>query len=79
MDWQIEAIGAQDSRTHNLTQRQLMDLVSRGLSNKEIANRSNLSQCAVKNHFQSVMRNVGAECRHQVVDLMRASGVLSLA
>jgi DNA-binding NarL/FixJ family response regulator len=77
----LAAIGAQDSRTHNLTmrQRQLMDLVSRGLSNKEIANRLNLSQCTVKNHIRRVMRNVDAESRHQAVDLMRASGVLPLA
>jgi len=57
----------------------LMDLVSRGLSNKEIANRLNLSQCTVKNHIRRVMRNVDAESRHQAVDLMRASGVLPLA
>jgi DNA-binding NarL/FixJ family response regulator len=72
---------AQDARTHNLTmrQRQLMDLVSKGLSNKEIATRLNLSQCTVKNHIRRVMRNVDAESRHQAVDLMRASGVLPLA
>ncbi len=68
-------------RMRNLTmrQRQLMDLVSKGLSNKEIAARLNLSQFTVKNHIRRVLQHVEVETRHQAVDLMRAGGILPLA
>lgn len=70
-----------DARTRNLTlrQRQLMDLVSRGMTNKEIATRLNLSQFTVKNHLRRIMRHVEATTRHQAVDLMRAGGILPRA
>jgi DNA-binding NarL/FixJ family response regulator len=68
-------------RMRNLTmrQRQLMDLVSKGLSNKEIAARLNLSQFTVKNHIRRVLQYAEVETRHQAVDLMRAGGILPLA
>lgn len=68
-------------RTHGLTmrQRQLMDLVSKGLSNKEIATRLNLSQFTVKNHVRRILQHVDVETRHEAVDVMRASGILPLA
>ena len=66
---------------HGLTmrQRQLMDLVSKGLSNKEIAIRLNLSQFTVKNHIRRILQNVDAETRYQAVDVMRARGILPLS
>ena len=71
----------QGGRTHSLTmrQRQLMDLVSKGLSNKEIAARLNLSQFTVKNHIRRVLQHVDVESRHEAVDVMRARGILPLA
>lgn len=70
----------QENRTHNLTmrQRQLMDLVSKGLSNKEIATRLNLSQFTVKNHIRRVLQHVDVETRHEAVDVMKARGILPL-
>jgi DNA-binding NarL/FixJ family response regulator len=72
---------SRDRRAWNLTmrQRQLMDLVSKGLSNKEIAVQRNLSQFTVKNHIRRVLRHVEAQSRHEAVDVIRAGGVLPLA
>jgi DNA-binding NarL/FixJ family response regulator len=68
-------------KTHGLTmrQRQLMDLVSKGLSNKEIATRLHLSQFTVKNHIRRILQNVDVETRYQAVDVMRARGILPLS
>jgi DNA-binding NarL/FixJ family response regulator len=58
-------------------QLQLMRLVAEGLTNKEIAANLNLSQFTVKNHLRRVMRQVEAASRHDVVDVLRASGQLA--
>jgi DNA-binding NarL/FixJ family response regulator len=57
-------------------QSQLVALVARGMSNKEIANSLNLSQFTVKNHLRRIMRQVHADSRLEVVDVIRASGFL---
>ena len=64
-----------------LTARQLelMRLVERGLTNKEIAVNLNLSEFTVKNHIRRVMREVDADDRHEAVDAIRASGLLPVA
>ena len=53
-------------------QRQLMSLVARGLSNKEIAANLNLSEFTVKNHIYRVMKQVDAQNRHEAVTLIRS-------
>lgn len=55
-------------------QRQLMSLVAMGLSNKEIAEKLNLSEFTVKNHIYRIMKQVDADSRHKAVDLIRAGG-----
>jgi DNA-binding NarL/FixJ family response regulator len=69
---------AQGSAKYCLTARQLelMRLVERGLTNKEIAVNLNLSEFTVKNHIRRVMREVDADDRHEAVDAIRASGLL---
>ncbi|MGB7845977.1 MAG: response regulator transcription factor [Candidatus Acidiferrum sp.] len=62
-----------------LRQRQLVDLVAKGLTNKEIAASLNLSEFTVKNHLQRLMRRVDADTRFEAVDLIRASGLLTNA
>jgi two-component system response regulator DevR len=57
-------------------QAQLMSLVAKGLTNKEIAANLNLSQFTVKNHIRRVMRQVEAASRHDAVELIRATGHL---
>jgi two-component system nitrate/nitrite response regulator NarL len=60
-------------------QRQLVGLLAGGLSNKEIAANLNLSEFTVKNHIHRIMREVDAENRYEVVDVIRASGLLPTA
>lgn len=57
-------------------QRQLVALLAGGLSNKEIAANLNLSAFTVKNHIHRIMRQVDAGNRYEVVDVIRASGLL---
>src|ERR1017187_4704137 len=52
-------------------QRQLVTLISQGLTNKEIASKLNLSEQTVKNHIHRILRSVGAKDRLQAVDLAR--------
>jgi DNA-binding NarL/FixJ family response regulator len=61
---------------HSLTihQQQLISLVAKGLTNKEIASRMNLSEFTVKNHIHRIMKQVEAESRHEAVEAARASG-----
>jgi DNA-binding NarL/FixJ family response regulator len=61
-----------------LTRRklELIRLVERGLTNKEIAAQLNLSEFTVKNHLRRIMKEVDADNRHQAVDAIRASGLL---
>jgi len=67
-----------DCKTLTPRQLQLIRLVATGLTNKEIAANLNLSQFTVKNHIHRVMRQVEAASRHEAVNLVRASGQLSL-
>lgn len=57
-----------------LRQQQLVSLVAKGLTNKEIASRLNLSEHTVRNHIHRILKQVDAESRSEAVDLIRASG-----
>jgi DNA-binding NarL/FixJ family response regulator len=61
---------------HDLTirQQQLISLVAKGLTNKEIASLLNLSEFTIKNHLHRIMKQVEAESRYQLVKAARASG-----
>jgi DNA-binding NarL/FixJ family response regulator len=61
-----------------LTYRQLelLGLVARGLSNKEIAANLHLSEFTVKNHVHRIMKQVDADDRFEAVEVIRASGFL---
>jgi DNA-binding NarL/FixJ family response regulator len=63
-----------NSRTQvrwGLTRReqQLIPLIGRGLSNKEIANHLSLSEQTIKNHIHRILRKVGVSDRLSVCDL----------
>jgi len=58
---------------------QILHLLDKDLTNKEIAENLNLSQFTVKNHLRRVMRQAEASSRNDAVDLFRASGRLSVA
>jgi len=55
-------------------QRELVALVAKGMSNKEIASALNLSEYTVKNHVYRIMKQVEADSRQEAVDLIRAGG-----
>jgi DNA-binding NarL/FixJ family response regulator len=52
----------------------LVGLVAKGLTNKEIASRLNISEHTVKNHIRRIMKQVDAESRSQVVEAIRSHG-----
>jgi DNA-binding NarL/FixJ family response regulator len=55
-------------------QRQILPLISEGLTNKEIASHLNLSEQTVKNHIHGIMRRVGAGDRLDVLEKTRLLG-----
>jgi DNA-binding NarL/FixJ family response regulator len=57
-----------------LRQQQLVALVAKGLTNKEIALGLNLSEFTVKNHIHRIMKQVGAESRSQAVETILSHG-----
>jgi DNA-binding NarL/FixJ family response regulator len=72
-----ETVGQGSNMVNDLTcrQRQLMALVAKGMTNKEIAASLQLSQFTVKNHIRRVMTHLRAASRHQAVDVIRTSGL----
>jgi DNA-binding NarL/FixJ family response regulator len=57
-----------------LRQQQLVSLVAKGLTNKEIAARLNLSEFTVRNHIYRILKQVDAESRSQAVETIRSYG-----
>ena len=57
-----------------LRQQQLVSLVAKGLTNKEIAARLNLSEYTVRNHIHRMLKQVDAESRSEAVETIRAFG-----
>lgn len=57
-----------------LTHRQmeLVDLVAKGMTNKQIAASLNLSEFTVKNHLRRIMKQVDADSRHEAVEVVRS-------
>lgn len=62
-----------------LRQQQLITLVAKGLTNKEIASRLNLSTFTVRNHIHRILKQVDAESRSEAVETIRAHGYLLTA
>jgi DNA-binding NarL/FixJ family response regulator len=52
-------------------QQQLIPMIAKGLTNKEIAAQLNLSEGTVKNHIHDILRRIGVGDRLQVVDKTR--------
>ena len=65
-------------RRLGLTRReqQLIPLIAKGLTNKEIANHFSLSEQTVKNHLYRMKHKTGAEDRLDIVQLYRVQGFL---
>jgi len=66
-----------------MRQRQMVELVAKGLTNKEIAARLNLSEFTVRNHIHRILKLVDVGTRHEAVDIVqghdavRANAILS--
>jgi DNA-binding NarL/FixJ family response regulator len=62
---------------HDLSRReqQLAQLLSRGLSNKEIASQLNLSEQTVKNHVRHIFRKIGVSDRLTAAEYCREQGL----
>jgi DNA-binding NarL/FixJ family response regulator len=65
------AITAQDELPFPLTrrERQLVPLIARGLTNKEIAAHFNLSEQTIKNHIHRICNKVGADGRLHILEV----------
>jgi two-component system, NarL family, nitrate/nitrite response regulator NarL len=57
-----------------LRQRQLVNLVAQGLTNKEIAAQLNLSEFTVRNHIHRIMKQVDVGTRREAVKVVRDQG-----
>ena len=66
---------------HNLgltrREQQLVQMISHGLTNKEIASQLNLSEQTVKNHIHRMLRKLGAADRLGAVELCRMPGAVA--
>jgi len=66
---------------HNLgltrREQQVVQLIDRGLTNKEIASQLNLSEQTVKNHIHRMLQKLGASDRLAAVELCRMPGVVT--
>ena len=68
----------EDARLEDLSkrEREVLSLLSDGLSNKEIARRLDLSEAAVKLHIKTVFRHLGVSNRTQAAMLARDLGLV---
>jgi two-component system NarL family response regulator len=57
-----------------LRQQQLVSLVAKGLTNKEIASHLNLSEFTVRNHIHRILKQVDVGSRGEAVEAIRAHG-----
>jgi two-component system NarL family response regulator len=54
--------------------QQIISLVAKGLTNKEIASQMNVSEFTIRNHIHRIMKHLGVESRHEMVKAVRAFG-----
>jgi two-component system nitrate/nitrite response regulator NarL len=70
----VAALGTEEDEV-TLTSRELqvVELMSHGLSNKEISNRLSIETCTAKNHVQNIMQKLGVHRRGEAVAKLRRS------
>jgi DNA-binding NarL/FixJ family response regulator len=54
-------------------ERELVGMIGRGMTNKEIASQLNLSEQTIKNHVHRMLRKVGASDRFSAVEICRGA------
>jgi DNA-binding NarL/FixJ family response regulator len=75
----VESLDAGSKVRLGLTRReqQLIPLIGRGLTNKEIASHLNLSEQTIKNHVHRILHKVGVENRLGIVGAIGLGGVIN--
>ncbi len=68
----------QPSEPLTAREREVLDLLGRGLSNKKIARDLKISEHTVKFHVSSIYAKLGAENRAEAVSLGARLGLISL-
>lgn len=70
--------GASGADEHGLTQRQrqVLECLCLGLSNKEIARQLNLTQNTIKTHISAIFKTLGVMSRTQAIIEARARGIV---
>jgi DNA-binding NarL/FixJ family response regulator len=65
-----------DSSTESLTarEREVLHLITRGMTNQQIANRLSLTLHTVKNHVHNLLTKLGVGSRAEAVAVARAAG-----
>jgi len=64
---QVSVTTAATSSNLTLRQRQLVNLLAEGLTNKEIAAQLNLSEFTVRNHIHRILKLVDVRTRREAV------------
>lgn len=69
----ISALGTNGSVPLTSRELEVVDLMNRGLSNKEISLRLRIETCTAKNHVQNILHKLGVHRRGQAVAKLRSS------
>jgi DNA-binding NarL/FixJ family response regulator len=79
-DSALEAMSDAESTTDPLTprEREVLQLLSDGLGNKEIASKLNISEHTIKFHIRSILGKLGAASRTEAVTRGLRSGLIEL-
>jgi DNA-binding NarL/FixJ family response regulator len=71
----VPRLRARDEFGLTRREQQLIPLIGRGLTNKEIANQLNLSEQTIKSHIHRILRKVGVEDRLSILDVWQNQAV----
>jgi len=72
---QLPSFRARTSMGLTNREQQLIALIGRGMTNKEIAGQLNLAEQTVRNHVHRILRKIGASNRYTVVEMCRMQGM----
>src|SRR5262249_22616877 len=69
----ISSLSADNGLCLTSGERELVELMNRGLSNKKISRRLRIEPCTAKNHVQNILHKLGVHRRGQAVAKLRTS------
>ena len=69
----ISTLGTNESASLTSRELEVVELMNRGLSNKEISLRLRIETCTAKNHVQNILHKLGVHRRGQAVAKLRTS------